>query len=219
MAADGHFDHRPGRGFPVKKCRDAVRCRRREPPNRSTARPGGPQRTRCDADRGVASARLETQLSGSVASCKATTAPAAMDPNGITNYPAVAKLMMDMMLTANACGMANVTTFMFANADSWQFYPFATGVSGGVVGWRRKRGAPHDVALRRRNQLGVNRWCVTRGRIDWLPSFAVPVRIVHAASDTFFRSHGCAIGLKHTRRDGGTRFRSPRRLSRRSPPH
>jgi hypothetical protein len=74
---------------------------------------------------------LETQLSGSVASCKATTAPAAMDATSITNYPTVAKLMMDMMLMAQTCGMTNVTTFMFANADSWQFYPFATGYPAG----------------------------------------------------------------------------------------
>jgi hypothetical protein len=70
---------------------------------------------------------LETQLSGSVASCKPTAAPPAMDPTSITAYPTIAKLLMDMMLTAHACGMTNVSTFMFANADSWQFYPFATG--------------------------------------------------------------------------------------------
>jgi len=74
---------------------------------------------------------LETQLSGSVASCKATTAPAAMDATAIGNYPKVVQLMMDMMLMAQTCGMTNVTTFMFANADSWQFYPFATGYPAG----------------------------------------------------------------------------------------
>jgi hypothetical protein len=70
---------------------------------------------------------LEQQLTNSVASCKTPSAPAAMDPNNMANYPTIAKLMMDMMLTAQTCGMTNVTTFMFANADSWQFYPFATG--------------------------------------------------------------------------------------------
>jgi hypothetical protein len=39
--------------------------------------------------------------------------------------------MMDMMLTAHACGTTNVTMFMFANADSWQFFPFATGIRRG----------------------------------------------------------------------------------------
>jgi hypothetical protein len=32
---------------------------------------------------------------------------------------------MDMMLLAHVCGMTNVSTFMFANADSWQYFPFA----------------------------------------------------------------------------------------------
>ncbi len=38
---------------------------------------------------------------------------------------------MDLMLLAQSCGMTNVSTFMFANADSWQYYPFATGFPAG----------------------------------------------------------------------------------------
>ena len=29
------------------------------------------------------------------------------------------------MLLAHVCGLTKVSTFMFANADSWQYYPFA----------------------------------------------------------------------------------------------
>ena len=48
-----------------------------------------------------------------------------LDPNDMTNFPTIGKLQMDMMLLALTCGMTNVATFMWANADSWQYYPFA----------------------------------------------------------------------------------------------
>jgi Protein of unknown function (DUF1552) len=68
---------------------------------------------------------LETQLSSSAASCTPPAKPATLDPNDITNYPTIAGLMSNMMLLAHTCGMTHVSTFMFANADSWQYYPFA----------------------------------------------------------------------------------------------
>jgi hypothetical protein len=68
---------------------------------------------------------LEQQLTNTAASCKVPSAPAKLDPNDMANFPTIGKLQMDMMLLAHACGMTNVSTFMWANADSWQFYPFA----------------------------------------------------------------------------------------------
>jgi Protein of unknown function (DUF1552) len=40
------------------------------------------------------------------------------------NFPTIAKIQMDLMLLALTCGMTNVSTFMFANSDSWQYYPW-----------------------------------------------------------------------------------------------
>jgi hypothetical protein len=48
-----------------------------------------------------------------------------MDPMNMANFPTISKLHMDMMILAHACNMTRVSTFMFANADSWQYFPFA----------------------------------------------------------------------------------------------
>jgi hypothetical protein len=68
---------------------------------------------------------MEQQLTNSAASCTAPAMPTALDPNDMTNFPAIGTLQMDMMLLGLSCGMTNVSTFMWANADSWQYYPFA----------------------------------------------------------------------------------------------
>jgi hypothetical protein len=39
-------------------------------------------------------------------------------------FPDASRLQMDLMLLAQTCGMTRVSTFMFANADSWQYYPW-----------------------------------------------------------------------------------------------
>ncbi len=70
---------------------------------------------------------MEQQLTNAAAACKAPAAPAKLDPNDMASFPTIAKTQMDLMLLAHSCGMTNVSTFMFANADSWQYYPFATG--------------------------------------------------------------------------------------------
>ncbi len=76
---------------------------------------------------------MEQQLTNAAAACKAPATPTKLDPNDMTNFPAIAKTQMDLMLLAHSCGMTNVSTFMFANADSWQYYPFATGYPIGSV--------------------------------------------------------------------------------------
>jgi hypothetical protein len=68
---------------------------------------------------------MEQQLTSSASACTPPSAPPTLDPNDMTNFPAIGKLQMDMMLLALSCGMTNVATFMWANADSWQYYPFA----------------------------------------------------------------------------------------------
>ncbi len=68
---------------------------------------------------------LEQSLSNSAVACKAPTAPSALDPMDMANFPTITKTQLDLMVLAHSCGMTNVSTFMFANADSWQYYPFA----------------------------------------------------------------------------------------------
>jgi hypothetical protein len=68
---------------------------------------------------------LEQQLSNAAMSCTPPTKPGTFDGNEQASFEPIAKLQMDLMLLAHVCGMTNVSTFMFANADSWQYFPFA----------------------------------------------------------------------------------------------
>jgi Protein of unknown function (DUF1552) len=68
---------------------------------------------------------LEQQLSAVNAECTPLQMPEKFDPRAMENYPTVAKLQTDLMLLAHACDLTRISTFMFANADSWQYYPFA----------------------------------------------------------------------------------------------
>ena len=67
---------------------------------------------------------IETQLSMGAATCTAPTLPARTDPEDMDSFPTMASLQINLMMLALTCGMTNVTTFMFANADSWQWYPW-----------------------------------------------------------------------------------------------
>jgi len=67
---------------------------------------------------------IEQQLSAGTQMCATPTMPARIDPEAMENFPTIAKLQMDLMLLALTCGMTNIATFMFANADSWQYYPW-----------------------------------------------------------------------------------------------
>jgi hypothetical protein len=68
---------------------------------------------------------IEQQLSDASASCTPPVKPAAFDPNDQSAFSPICKVQIDLMLLAHICGMTNVSTFMFANADSWQYFPFA----------------------------------------------------------------------------------------------
>ncbi|MET0792892.1 MAG: DUF1552 domain-containing protein [Polyangiaceae bacterium] len=67
---------------------------------------------------------LEQELSRTPISCTPLTLPAKVDVRANDNFPIVGKLQMDLMLLAHICGLTNVSTLMFGNADSWQHYPW-----------------------------------------------------------------------------------------------
>jgi hypothetical protein len=67
---------------------------------------------------------LEQRLQNSGNSCVPLTMPAKFDTRAMDKFPEVSKLQLDLMLLAHTCGMTRVSTFMFANADSWQYYPW-----------------------------------------------------------------------------------------------
>jgi Protein of unknown function (DUF1552) len=67
---------------------------------------------------------LEQRLSDAATTCAPLTLPAKLDPRAMANYPAIAKLQMDLMLLAHSCDLTRLSTLMFANADSWQYYPW-----------------------------------------------------------------------------------------------
>jgi hypothetical protein len=67
---------------------------------------------------------IEQGLKNSANACKPLMMPAKYDVHAMDKFPDAAKLQMDLMLLAQTCGMTKVSTFMFANADSWQYYPW-----------------------------------------------------------------------------------------------
>ncbi|HTU56924.1 MAG TPA: DUF1552 domain-containing protein, partial [Polyangiales bacterium] len=69
-------------------------------------------------------ASIEQRLRGMTSSCTPISLPAKMDTRAMENFPAVSKLQMDLMVLAHACDLTRVSTFMWANADSWQYYPW-----------------------------------------------------------------------------------------------
>jgi hypothetical protein len=52
------------------------------------------------------------------------TLPAKTDPGSIANFPTIGRLQTDLMVLAHSCGLTRVSTFMWGNADSWQFFPW-----------------------------------------------------------------------------------------------
>ncbi|WP_438007918.1 DUF1552 domain-containing protein [Sorangium sp. So ce321] len=67
---------------------------------------------------------IEQRLQSSAVSCTPLEMPEKFDPRAMENYPKVGRLQTDLMLLAHICGMTRVSTFMWANADSWQYYPW-----------------------------------------------------------------------------------------------
>ncbi len=67
---------------------------------------------------------IEQRLNAAASSCSPLTLPDRVDPRAVENYPLVGKLQLDLMLLAHSCGLTRVSTFMWANANSWQYYPW-----------------------------------------------------------------------------------------------
>ena len=68
---------------------------------------------------------IEQQLSNGSAACTPPAKPTSFDPKDQASFAPIARTQSDLMLLAHICSLTNVSTFMFANADSWQYYPFA----------------------------------------------------------------------------------------------
>jgi len=68
--------------------------------------------------------KIEQGLQNSASACKPPVMPAKYDAHAMDKFPDACRLQMDLMLLAQTCGMTRVSTFMFANADSWQYYPW-----------------------------------------------------------------------------------------------
>jgi len=67
---------------------------------------------------------MEQQLNSGAVACVPPQKPAPVNDSDANTFPVVAKSQMDLMLLAHICGLTNVSTFMFANADSWQYFPW-----------------------------------------------------------------------------------------------
>jgi hypothetical protein len=68
---------------------------------------------------------IEKRLSDTAAvGCMPLAMPEKADPRAMENYPLVGKLQTDLMVLAHRCDLTRVSTFMWANADSWQYYPW-----------------------------------------------------------------------------------------------
>jgi hypothetical protein len=68
--------------------------------------------------------KIEQGLANSVNSCMPLTMPAKYDVRAMDKFPDVARLQMDLMIMAHKCNMTRVSTYMWANADSWQYFPW-----------------------------------------------------------------------------------------------
>jgi hypothetical protein len=67
---------------------------------------------------------IEQRLQSALGSCEVPEMPAPLDSRAIENFPTVGRLQLDLMLLAHRCDMTRVSTLMWANADSWQYYPW-----------------------------------------------------------------------------------------------
>lgn len=67
---------------------------------------------------------LERQLSAPAVTCEPGEMPVPFDARAMENFAEVSKLQLDLMLLAHTCDLTRVSSFMFANANSWQHYPW-----------------------------------------------------------------------------------------------
>lgn len=67
---------------------------------------------------------IERRLQTVSGACQPPTLPEPLDVRAIENYAVVGRLQTDLMVLAHSCDLTRVSTFMWANADSWQYYPW-----------------------------------------------------------------------------------------------
>jgi len=67
---------------------------------------------------------VEHQLDNLNRVCMAPTVGTKVDPYAKENYPAIGQLQMDLMFQAHVCDLTRISTFMWSNADSWQYFPW-----------------------------------------------------------------------------------------------
>ena len=67
---------------------------------------------------------IEQGLANSGNGCKPLVMPAKYDAHAMDKFPAAARLQLDLMILAHKCNMTKVSTYMWANADSWQYFPW-----------------------------------------------------------------------------------------------
>lgn len=67
---------------------------------------------------------IERQLQALGQQCELPVLPGAVDVRAKENYPLVGRLQMDLMFQAQACDLTRVSSFMWSNADSWQYFPW-----------------------------------------------------------------------------------------------
>ena len=67
---------------------------------------------------------IEQRLDNSSSECRPLTLPDRFDAGKMENFVESGKLQLDLMLLAHSCSLTRVSTFMWANANSWQYFPF-----------------------------------------------------------------------------------------------
>ncbi|HVJ21005.1 MAG TPA: DUF1552 domain-containing protein [Polyangiaceae bacterium] len=67
---------------------------------------------------------IEKQLAALGNECVVPAIGDPIDHKAKENYPAIGKLQMDMMFYAHTCDVTRVSSFMWSNADSWQYFPW-----------------------------------------------------------------------------------------------
>lgn len=84
----------------------------------------GEDRSRLDAH--LSSLRnVEQRLTSAANACTPLTLPSQFDVRALENFETTSQLQTDLMALAHTCDLTRVSTFMWANADSWQYFPFA----------------------------------------------------------------------------------------------
>jgi hypothetical protein len=67
---------------------------------------------------------IEQGLANAGNGCKPLMMPAKYDAHAMDKFPDAARLQLDLMILAHKCDMTKVSTYMWANADSWQYFPW-----------------------------------------------------------------------------------------------